>query len=161
MDYNLELQRLKEWARSLLIIQYRQARKNTQTIDVLVDLIFANNLFVKIRDLCLSVKDSIGAQLDVVAKWVGVTRISSGLTFDHIYTALPNYSNIEDDDFDPLQGGFSSFSTFEDNDGGFLTYTAWQKAAQSTFVLGDADLRRLIELKIIKNSINHTCKKNI
>ena len=95
MDYNLELQNIKEWAKNLLIIQYSQAKKNRALIDIMVELLFANNLILQIRDLCLNVEESIGAQLDVVGKWVGIDRYYNAIDlWEQPYTALVNYSNI-------------------------------------------------------------------
>lgn len=157
MDYSLDS--IKKWAKDLLIVQYSQAKKNRALIDLLVELLFANNLSSQIRDLCLNVEESIGAQLDVVGKWVGVDRFYNAIDlWDHPYTALVNYSNISDDTYETYQGGFSNYTNFTDNNGGFLTYKAWQETRTKANALGDEYFRQLIKLKIIKNSINFTCK---
>lgn len=159
MDYNLELQNIKEWAKNLLIIQYSQSKKNRAFIDLLVDIIFANNLPLKIRDLCLNVEESIGAQLDIVGKWVGIDRYYNAIDlWEHTYTALVNYENISSDIYEQWQGGFSTFENFDSQDGGFLTWEAWQDTRTKVNAMGDEYFRSLIKLKIIKNSINHTCK---
>ena len=165
MDYKQALEDIKEWIINLLIVQYRQAKRNRSLIGKLVELIFANCLILQIRDLCLSVEKSEGAQLDVVGKWVGVDRYYNGIElWEHPYLSFINYSDIQDADFpdnlDPMQGGFSTYTTFADNDGGFLTYKAWQDTRTAVNKLGDDIFRQLIKLKIIKNSINHT-QKNI
>lgn len=159
MDYNLELQNIKDWAKNLLIVQYSQSKKNQALIELLVDLIFANNLTLQIRDLCLNVDESIGAQLDVVGKWVGLDRYYNGIDlWTHPYTALVNYDNISSGDYEAYQGGFSTFENFDNHDGGFLTYEAWQDVRTKVNAMGDDYFRALIKLKIIKNSINYTCK---
>ena len=159
MDYNLELQNIKEWAKKLLIVQYSQAKKNKALIDLLVEILFANNLILQIRDLCLNVEESIGAQLDVVGKWAGIDRYYNAIDlWDHPYTALVNYSNISSDTYEQWQGGFSTYSNFADNDGGFLTYSTWKETRTQINKMGDDYFRQLIKLKIIKNSINCTCK---
>ena len=165
MDYLEELNKIKTWIKNLIIIQYRQSRKNRALIDILVELFFANNLIPQIRDLCLSVDKSEGAQLDVVGKWVGVDRFYNGIElWEHRYLSFINYSDMKDPIFpnnlDWTQGGFSSYSTFADNDGGFLMYKQWQDTRTAVNKLGDDIFRQLIKLKIIKNSINHT-QKNI
>ena len=125
----------------------------------MVETLFANNLILQIRDLCLNVEESIGAQLDVVGKWVGIDRYYNAIDlWEQPYTALVNYSNISDDDYEQWQGGFSTYSNFDDNDGGFLMYKAWRDTRTKVNVMGDEYFRSLIKLKIIKNSINHTCK---
>lgn len=161
MDYLEELNKIKEWIKNLIIIQYRQSEKNRALIDLLVELIFSNNLVLKIRDLCLNVEKSEGAQLDVVGKWVGVDRFYNGVElWEHPYVSFINYTDIQNANFpnnlDPMQGGFSTYTNFTDDDGGFLTYKNWQDTRTAVNKLGDDIFRQLIKLKIIKNSINHT-----
>ena len=86
MDYIAELENIKEWAKNLIIIQYRQSKKNRKLIDILVELLFANLLILQIRDLCLSVDKSTGAQLDIVGKWVGIDKYYNNAdVWDHPY----------------------------------------------------------------------------
>ena len=159
MNYDLELQNIKNWIKELIIIQYRQSKKNRALIDLLCELIFANNLILKIRDLCLSVEHSIGAQLDVVGKWVGLDRYYNGIDlWEHNYLSFPYYTTIQNDTYDDLQGGFSTYHNFADNDGGFLMYRNWQDVRTRVNQMGDEFFRQLIKLRIIKNSINCTCK---
>ena len=161
MDYNLELQNIKDWIKELIIVQYKQSAKNRALIDLLVELIFANNLILQIRDLCLNVDESIGAQLDVVGKWVDLDRFYNGIdVWDHPYLSYPFFTTIENNSYDPLQGGFSKYSNFANNDGGFLMYKKWRDTRTQSNALIDQYYRSLIKLKIIKNSINHT-RKNI
>ena len=68
------IENLKEYFADLLIIQYRGAKRNRDFIKFLVDLIFANNLAMEIKDKTVNIEESIGTQLDVVGKWVGVDR---------------------------------------------------------------------------------------
>lgn len=156
MDYSLE--EIKSWIKDLIIVQYKQSKKNRALIDLLVELIFANNLILQIRDLCLNVEESVGAQLDVVGKWVGVDRYYGGELWTHPYLSFPFYSTIKDSLYNQYQGGFSKYSNFADRDGGFLTYKTWQDVRTKINQMGDEYFRHLIKLKIIKNSINHTCK---
>ena len=149
---------LKEYFADLLIIQYRGAKRNRDFIKFLVDLIFANDLAMQIKDNTVDIENSIGAQLDIVGKWVGVDRYYNQELWTHPYLSFVNYSNIQQGEYDQYQGGFSSYSNFEDNDGGFLTYAAWQAVRNQVNQVGDEYFRELIKLKVIKNSINHTCK---
>lgn len=161
MDYLQNLQDIKNWAKDLIILQYKRSPKNRKLIDLLVDLIFAENLALQIRDLCLNVEESIGAQLDVVGKWVGIDRFYNAIDlWEQPYTALVNYSNIQDDTYEQWQGGYSLYSNFADNNGGFLTYSAWRETRTKVNQMGDDYFRKLIKLKIIKNSIVFT-NKNI
>lgn len=161
MNYLQNLQDVKDWAKDLIILQYHQSKRNRQLIELMVDNLFANNLILKIRDLCLNVEKSEGAQLDVVGKWIGIDRYYNAIDlWEQPYTALVNYSNIDDDSYEAWQGGFSTYSNFADNDGGFLTYAAWKETRTKVNQMGDNYYRDLIKLKIIKNSISFT-NKNI
>lgn len=160
MDYIKELEKTKEWFKDLIIIQYRQSPKNRALIDLMVELIFANNLILQIRDECLSVDKSIGAQLDVVGKWVDLDRFFNGIEkFDRPYLSYLYDTTIRDESWNNLQGGFSTYNNFADNNGGFLMYKDWQDVRLKDNKMEDDDFRALIKLKIIKNSINHTCKE--
>ena len=152
------MENLREYFANLLIIQFRGAEKNRNLIKFLVDLIFSNNLALEIKDKTVNVEESVGAQLDIVGKWVGIDRLYTGELWTHKYLSFVNYSNIINDNYSQFQGGFSSYSTFEDNNGGFLTYKTWQDVRTKVNKIGDEYFRALIKLKIIKNSINHTCK---
>ena len=159
MNYDLELQNIKDWIKNLIIIQYRQSKKNRALIDLMVELIFANNLILKIRDLCLSVDKSVGAQLDVVGKWVGLDRYYNGIDlWDHNYLSYPFYTTIKNSTYNQYQGGFSNYKNFEDNNGGFLMYREWQNVRTRVNAMGDEYFRSLIKLRIIRNSINCTMK---
>lgn len=166
MNYTEMLNQLKEWACNLLIMQYRYAPKNREFIKVLSDIVFVNVLILKIRDLCLNVEESEGAQLDVVGKWVGIDRYYNGIDlWKQPYTALVNYSNVSDNTYEDWQGGFSSFDMnspyfIGNNNGGFLTYEQYRNTRISVNEIGDEYFRQLIKLKIIKNSIAFT-NKNI
>lgn len=159
MDYTLELKNIKNWIKNLIIVQYRQSSKNRALIDLLCDVTFANNLILKIRDLCLNVEKSEGAQLDVVGEWVGVDRFYNSIDlWTNPYLSLVTYEDISAGTFDQYQGGFSTYENFETHEGGFLTYEAWQGVRIKVNVMGDEYFRHLIKLKIIYNSINQTCK---
>ena len=159
MDYTKVLQELQEYFANLIILQYRYAPENRALIKNLVNLIFANNLALQIRDLTVDVEKSIGAQLDVVGKWVGLDRFYNGIDdWDHPYLSYPYFTTIANNSYDRYQGGFSTYSNFADNNGGFLMYKDWKEVRSRINIMSDDMFRLLIKLKIIKNSINHTCK---
>lgn len=151
------LEELKEYFADLLIIQYRGADRNRNLIKFLVDLIFANNLALQVKENTVSL-NSIGAQLDIVGKWVGVDRYYNKELWDRVYLSFPLYSTIKDASYSQYQGGFSTYSNFADNDGGVLMYKDWQATRGKVNSLGDEYFTKLIKLKIIKNSIKNTCK---
>ena len=151
------LEELKEYFADLLIIQFRGAERNRNLIKFLVDLIFANNLAMQIKDKTVNI-DAIGKQLDIVGKWVGVSRYYPKEVWDRVFLSFPDYDTIRNSSYSQYQGGFSDYTTFNNDDGGFLMYQDWQKVRGKDNELGDEDFRQIIQLKIIKNSIKHTCK---
>lgn len=159
--YQIILNQLEEYFCSLLIIQYRNSKLNRAMIKELVKLVFANNLALQIKDLCVDVNKSIGAQLDVVGKWVGLDRYYTGFAlWEKKYFSFPSYSHIRSGNYNPYMGGFSNYLNFNTLKGAFLTYRQYRNLTSAKNAMGDEFFRQLIKLKIIKNSIIQT-NKNI
>ena len=156
MNYLTILQQLKDYYSNLLIIQYNGKPKAKATIELFVDLLFANVLILQIQD-AFDWKTAVGAQLDIIGKWVGVSRSYNGsLYWGNTYLSYPATTQlVPDDNTDTLQHGYSDYSTFNSDTGNILTYDDLGFVEQQ---LSDADYRTVIGLKIIKNSINHTAK---
>lgn len=156
MDYVATLNNLLDYYANLLIIQYNGKKKATETVKVIANLILANLLILQIRD-AFDWRTAVGAQLDIIGKWVGVTRDYKGsLYWGHTFLAYPKSNQlVPDDETDALQHGYSDYETFETDTSGVLTYQSLGFVEQS---LSDEDYRTIIGLKIIKNSINHTAK---
>lgn len=149
MAYNEILLNLIDYYANLLIVQYHNKPKATATIKLLAKLLLANLILLRIRD-CFDWKTAIGAQLDIIGKWVGISRFYDGQKFEEeAWFALIDWDRGGDN----LQGGFSTFSDFETLEGGFLDYP-------NLFItqnqLSDNMFRQVIGLKIIKNNINCT-----
>ena len=158
MDYEATKEQIKDYFKNLLIAQYHSSENNRAFIDVLSELIFAEMLSLQIRNLCLNVEESIGAQLDQVGEWVGVTRdYDNSVLWDRQYFAFIDWNKKPNKMF---QGGFSNYKNFMTLDGYTMTWKHLQEQQQQSFKLGDNYYRQLIKLKIIKNSIKFT-KKNI
>lgn len=152
MDYLLLLNQLKDYYSNLLIVQYNGKPKAKATIEAFVDLIFAQMAIFQVRD-AFNIENAIGAQLDIIGEWVGINRFYEGQLFDfHPWFSLIDWN---DPNPDSLQGGFSTFETFNELEGGFLDY---QNINPTQNKLPDETFRTLIKLKIIKNNINHTAK---
>ena len=146
------MEELINYYKNLLIIQYHSGRKAKATIEAMVNLLWANQLLKQIRD-GFDVDTAIGAQLDVIGLWVGVDRYVYQKPYDgHPWISLIEISGAITTTW---QGGYSEPSTFETL-GGFLTPDMVQGGKTST--LDDGSFRTIIKLKIIKNSISHTCK---
>ena len=160
------LEELKKYYANLLIIQYNGKQRASETIKLITDLMFANMALMQIRD-GFDWRTAVGTQLDIIGIWVGVDKhISKEMFADHSWFSLIEISNTYYDNVEEkvktrnlsvYQGGYSEVSNFNDVDniGGFLTpelVTNYQ-----TDLTVD-NFRTLIGLKIIKNSISHTCK---
>lgn len=162
MDYLATLDQLKEYYANLLIVQYNGKKKASSTIKMLVDLILANLLILQIRD-AFDWRTAVGAQLDIIGKWVGVSRIyNSNLVWAQpIFSYPPSNDLVPDDGTTPFQHGYSEFSTFNtDVTTGNIAELTYKNVGYIEQNLSDEDYRTIIGLKIIKNSINHT-QKNI
>ncbi len=151
MDYIKILETLKNYYANLLIVQYNGKPKASGTIKLLVNLLYANMILMQIRD-GFDWQTALEAQLDIIGKWVGVDKFYKGQFFDfHPWFSLIDW----DSEPDNLQGGFSTFDTFETLEGGFLDY---ENILPTQNILPLEQFRTMIGLKIIKNSIEHTCK---
>lgn len=155
MDYEATLKSLLDYYANLLIIQYNGKSKASATIKMIANLILANLVILQIRD-GFDWRTAVGKQLDIIGKWVGVTRDYKGsLYWGQTFLSYPNSNQlVPTDTTDNLQHGYSDYKTFDD-DGQVLTYQSLGFVEQS---LSDDDYRTIIGLKIIKNSINHTAK---
>lgn len=150
MDYTETLNTLIQYYTNLLIVQYHNKPKAVATITMIVKLLWVNMALLQIRD-AFDWKTATGAQLDIIGKWEGVDRFYNGqLFYFRPWFALIDWNSEPDN----LQGGFSTFDTF-DEEGGFLTY---DDILPTQNRLSDDAFRIMIGLKIIKNNINTTCK---
>lgn len=147
------MEELLNYYKNLLIIQYHNGTKAKATIDAYVNLLWANQVLRQIRD-SFDVDTAVGEQLDVIGLWVGVDRYYFLKPYDnHPWISLIEITGATDL---LLQGGYSEQSNFDTVLGGFLTPDMASGSSRSE--LADAEFRTIIKLKIIKNSISHTCK---
>lgn len=102
-----------------------------------------------------STSQTENAQLDIIGKWVGVSRdyIASDFWGKEFF-AYPGYNRLTTNPISTseLQHGYSKYATFGSK-GRVLTYKDMRFSGTS---LNNDDYRVVIGLKIIKNSINHT-----
>lgn len=147
------MEELLKYYPNLLTIQYNSKNKAKATIEMLVKLLWANNMLAQIRD-GFNIDTAEGVQLDVIGLWVGVDRYVYQKPYDnHPWLSLIDLSGASDTN---LQGGFAELSNFDTTLGGFLTNDL--AVGGTTATLSDDNFRFCIKLKIIKNSISHTCK---
>lgn len=151
MNYLELLKQFQDYYANLLIVQYNGKPKASATIKVLTALIWVNMILLQIRD-AFDWRKATGKQLDIIGQWVGIDRFYKGQLF-----SFKAWFSLIDWDREPdnLQGGFSTFETFETLEGGFLDY---ENILPTQNRLPDEQFRTLIGLKIIKNNITFTCK---
>lgn len=153
MDYQKTIEELKQYYADLLIIQY-QKPKAIATIKALIEQALCNLLMLRIREECLNVDVSVGVNLDIIGKWVGIDRYFKGQKFDNeIWFALTDWNDNSQPTM--LQGCFQDWNNPNDKDGRFLDYSLIISTSNK---LNDDDFRLLIKLKIVKNSIVATAK---
>lgn len=160
MDYEQIQKELNDYYSNTLIIQYNDKKRAKSTIALLSELIFDEMLLFKIRD-AFDWKTAVGAQLDIIGKWVGVSRTYNGnLFFNQPIFSYPKSNDLVPDDLTtPFQHGYSAFSTFDtDVATGDIAELTYRNIGYVEQQLSDDDYRTVIGLKIIKNSINHTAK---
>ena len=157
MDYTATLNDLLKYYSNLLIVQYNGKPKATATIQLIANLILANLVIFQLRD-GFDWRTAVGKRLDVIGEWVGVSRNYNGSLFwNNTFFSYPRSTHLVPENLtDSLQHGYSDYNTFGSNTGSVLTYNNIGFVEQK---LSDDDYRVVIGLKIIKNSINHTCKK--
>lgn len=156
--YEELLEKLENTFADLLIIQYRNAPRNRTMVKLLVDLVFANCLAQQIMDLTVNINDSVGVQLDVVGKWLGIDRYYRNVfIFDTKYFSMPSYSQIKNNNYETTQGPFALYSNFTD-EGAVLQWTEWQSTHTKVYSLSDTNFKQMCKLKAIKNSIRCTMK---
>lgn len=148
-----EIDLFKEYYANTLIVQYHDKPKAIATIKLLVDLVFDNLIWMQIRD-GFDWRTAVGEQLDIIGKWVGVSRVFNINLITSPKLAYPQYSRLLPVDLtSDLQGGYSTYDNFDTLEGGQLRYNDLQTVENK---LDDDAYRTIIGLKIIYNSINHT-----
>jgi hypothetical protein len=134
-------------------LQYRDKPKARATIKLVVDVLFADMLIIDVQN-AYNLETAIGVQLDILGKWVGVTRNYKGFAYDN----EPAFAFLTYDDLTPtpiIQKGFSTYSTFDTKEGLFLTY---DDIITVNNLLNDDFYRLLIKMHIVRNTTNNSLK---
>lgn len=153
------MEELLKYYANLLIVQYNGKPKAKATIEMLTKIIYGvvdTPLFLQIQD-AFDWKTAVGNQLDIIGKWVGVSKVYQGLLYwGKTFLSYPSWNDLTpSDNTDNLQHGYSDYSTFDTDTGGTLTYNELGFVEQE---LDPEQFRTVIGLKIIKNSITLTAK---
>jgi len=136
---------LLEYYSSLLIFQYRNQPKAKATAKLLASLSVCDMLPTLLGG-CFNLDTATGAQLDVIAKIVGINRRVYGLDLEHTYFSFDNYAGdggvgMGDYTVDPYPSAL------------FRQYNI-----DAIYTCSDFELLALIKLKIIQNCARMTTK---
>lgn len=137
---------LVDYYTGLLIIQYANKPKAQATIALIVRTLLANAVFLDVLN-GYDVDTAIGVQLDVIGKYVGITRHYDVLNLINFFS-FTDY--IEADPTPQPRWGFSSYANYSQfSYNGTLTYNQIATIVSS---LDDDDFRTLILLGIMRNN---------
>lgn len=140
-----DIEKIVDYYVNLLIVQYHDLPKAQETIRLLVNSLWASGILFQIRD-AFGVDDAIGAQLDIVGKYVGIDRYFQGQNFDGFFSLIP-----QGDTPDADQVGFTTQAEFLSENSPTLIYADILSTKQT---LTDEAFRTLIKFKIIINNSN-------
>lgn len=151
--YTDMLEELKTAYSSLLICQYADKPLAIATIKANIETLLANMLLWKIRD-GFDIDTAVGAQLDILGKWIGIDRYFIGQSFgDDNYLAFYDWNAVAEPT--DLQGGLQNWNELRETDGAFIGFN---DIISTSNALNDDDYRLLLKMKIAKNNTVMSCK---
>lgn len=134
---------LIEYYKNLLIIQYYDKPKARAEIGLLVSQTIASQIVSQVLN-GFDIETVIGAQLDIIAAYVGVNRIVNGLNLDKSFFGMPDYN-------DPDVNDYPGFQSYTDIDTDIINYFEKYADIGNRYSLSDYELRQLIKFKIRVN----------
>lgn len=137
---------LIQYYQNLLAIQFKQKPRAVATIGALATEVIASQIFSQVLN-GFDLSTAVGAQLDILAQYVGAPRTIFAYDPSIPYFELNGYSDII-----PPNIGFASYSDVSDPIDFWLSYTT----SQTTYVLTDGQLRLLIAYLIAVHKSDHT-----
>lgn len=140
---------LIEYYRNLLILQYRQKPKSEAMVEEFIKALMVFDIIDDVRN-GYNISTAVGPQLDILSLYVGASRYVPGTYFYRQYFGYVLYG-------DTAPFLFNGYIKYGDTapDVQFRTYA---EGKQSDYALTDAELRKFIELRIIKNNSTGSLK---
>lgn len=137
---------------NLLILQYRSKTKANEHIMALIESSMIYDLAREVEN-GYNIEDSEGIQLDVLAKYVGASRV---VTIQEDITGV-RWGFVDYLENEPYIDvvGVVDYSQDPLPDADMITYDS---GVNSNYILTDTELRFVIALKIIQNNSNHSPK---
>lgn len=143
-----DFQTLLDYYTSLLIMQYRELTKAKSHIELYANVALGNLLIWQL-ERAFDVDTAVGAQLDILAKYVGCQRSVSNYIIGRKYFELNNCNNLS---FESING-FSEAGNTTLN-WGLIFYGL--NGAANRYTMNDSELRTMIKFLIIKNNTRGT-----
>ena len=131
---------------NLLIIQYKTLPNAQGTIQTVVTDVVADQIYATVRD-GFDINTAVGAQLDILAGYVGAPRTIYNYSPAIPYFALTDYSATP-----PTNVGFADYSDTTDPVDNWLSYFD----TQTSYTLTDGQLQLLIQYLIAVHKSDHT-----
>lgn len=140
---------IAEYYQGLLIMQYSQLPKAVATINLLATELIADNVYQQVMD-GFDIETAVGAQLDILATYVGAQRQVFGVIASRNYFQMPAY---EDPNADTSFGYIEYGDDINLVDWYYLTY---EDANQPVYFLNDSELRRFIQYLAALHASDHS-----
>lgn len=140
------VEELKTYYANTLIAQYRNKARARETIGAVAQESWCDGL-IQQEMVCFDLDVAVGAQLDILGKIVGVARNIYGLDLEHEF--------FEATDYDDTIAGVD-LQRYDDAIDGPEIMLRYRSDA--IYALSDFEMRTLIKLKIIFNTVNRSTK---
>lgn len=143
----INLQSIVDYYTNLLIIQYKDKPKAKATVALMVNEMLANGIYFDVQN-GFNINTAVGAQLDILGKYIGLNRFFKGQDFPDGIFGFTDYNGSDDG-----QQGFTDYANYDSETYTTLTY---QDIISNNQKLDDDDYRFLLKLKIICNNSSMT-----
>lgn len=131
---------LIDYYKRLLILQYQDRPKACATVAAVVGSTMIYELMDAVR-YGYSIDTAAGTQLDILGKYIGVSRVIQGIDFSRSYFGYQEYSTTT-----PTFLGYIEYG--EMPSGKFASY---EDSQQSRLSLSDPEYRMILKMKLAKN----------
>lgn len=132
---------LIDYYTSLLIVQYHGKSTAQQEIALATKTFTGDDI---IPQIIFDVDTSVGAQLDLIGKIVGLSRIAEGFEFNTVYYSYNDYS-------EPMHDASARGMSDIDNPV-TAPFKDFEESRRSIYRMTDGQYRAMIKLKILGNN---------
>jgi hypothetical protein len=136
---------LIDYYTNLLIIQYHNKPKARATIEAMITEGMIYDLAILVRD-GFNLETAVGAQLDIIGKYVGVNRVVTGTAFTRSYYGYAEYGDVTPFAFNPMIVYGAAIPDVQ--------FRNYKESSQSLYALTDEEMRAMIKLAIVRNNSN-------